>query len=54
MINKYYVSKTLRMANYLAKKYDCLKVQDDKYNPNYKIFLFEDSEELREYLKGYK
>lgn len=50
----YYVAKTLRMANYLAKKFDMLKVQTDKYNPNYKIFLFKDSLELREYLKGYK
>jgi hypothetical protein len=50
----YYVAKTLRMANFLAKKFDILKVQTDKYNPNYKIFLFEDSQELREYLHGYK
>ena len=46
-------SNTLRMTNYLAKKFDILKLGTDKYNPKYKVFLFEDSKELREYLKGY-
>jgi hypothetical protein len=50
----YYVAKTLRMANFLAKKFDILKVVDDRENPNYKVFLFEDTLALREYLRQYK
>lgn len=50
----YYVAKTLRMANFLAKKFDILKVVDDRENPNYKVFLFEDTLALREYLREYK
>ncbi|EES50027.1 hypothetical protein NE172_04845 [Clostridium botulinum] len=53
-INQYYIAKTLRMANYLAKKFNIIKVQTDKFNPNYKIFVFQDSLELRNYLEGYK
>lgn len=50
----YYVAKTMRMANFLAKKFDILKVVDDRENPNYKVFLFEDTLALREYLRQYK
>lgn len=50
----YYVAKTLRMANFLAKKFDILKVVDDRENPNYKVFLFEDTLALREWLREYK
>lgn len=48
-----YVAKTLRMANYIAKKFDILKLGTDENNPKYKVFLFEDSNELREYMNGY-
>lgn len=51
--NQLYVCKTLRMMNFLCKKYDCIKLADDKDNPKFKVFLFKDSDELREYLKGY-
>ncbi|MBY6835993.1 hypothetical protein [Clostridium botulinum] len=52
-MNKYYVAKTLRMMNFLAKKFDCVKVSDDLKNKSYKVFLFQDSDDLREYLKSY-
>jgi hypothetical protein len=51
--NQLYVCKTLRMMNHLCKKYDCLKISNDKDNPKFKVFLFKDSKELREYLKEY-
>ena len=41
------------MTNYLAKKFDILKLGTDRDNPRFKVFLFEDTPELREYLKGY-
>lgn len=50
----YYVAKTMRMANFLAKKFDMLKVKDDRNNPSFKVFLFEDTLALREYLRQYK
>lgn len=53
MDKKKYTSKTLRMTNYLAKKYDIIGVVPDRNNPRYCVFLFEDSNELREYLKEY-
>ena len=52
--NQLYICKTLRMMNFLCKKYDCIKMADDKDNPKFKVFLFEDSDELREYLSKYK
>ena len=53
MNKKIYTSKTLRMTNYLAKKYDIIGAVPDKNNPKFYVFLFKDSDELREYLKGY-
>ena len=50
----YYVAKTMRMANFLAKNFDMLKVVDDRENPSFKVFLFEDTLALREYLREYK
>lgn len=52
-INNFYIAKTLRMMNYLAKKFDCIKVQKDNNNENFSVFIFKDSLELREYLRGY-
>lgn len=52
--NNFYVAKTLRMMNFLAKKYDVIRVVDDFNNKNRKVFLFNDSDELRDYLKQYK
>lgn len=50
----YYVAKTMRLANFLAKKFDMLKVKDDRNNPSFKVFLFEDTLALREWLREYK
>lgn len=50
----YYIAKTLRMMNFLCKKYDVKRVIPDKDNSRYSVFLFEDSEELRDYLGEYK
>lgn len=52
-IDKKYVAPTLRIMNYLCKKFDCIKVQSDRNNPKFQVFIFEDSEELREYLSKY-
>lgn len=50
-----YVAKTIRLMNFLVRGgFDCTKVQRDKYNDNYVVFLFEDSTSLREYLGTYK
>ena len=50
-----YIAKTLRMMNYLVKGgFTCIKVQKDKFNEDYVVFLFEDSIKLREYLSSYK
>ena len=51
--NQLYICKTIRMMNYLCKRYDCIKMADDKDNPKFKVFLFEDSDEFREYLSKY-
>jgi hypothetical protein len=51
--NQLYICKTLRMMNYLCKKYDCIKMADDKDNLKFKVFLFEDTDEFREYLSKY-
>ena len=50
---KYYVCKTVRLLNYLSKKFDVIKVDRDRNNSSFCIFLFEDSQELRNYLSDY-
>jgi len=52
-IDKKYVAPTLRIMNYLAKKFDVVKVQPDRNNPKSQVFIFEDSQELRNYLAKY-
>lgn len=54
MKDNFYIAKTLRMMNFLAKRFDVIRVCDDSNNQNYKVFLFKDSEELRNYLQEYK
>jgi len=51
----YYVADTIKEMTFLVKK-DCIlkKVTDDRKNPRYKVFLFEDSPYLQECLKDYK
>lgn len=52
---KYYYIKTLRMMEYLTGLgYQVIKTIPDFNNPKYKVFLFEDTEELRGAMSGYK
>lgn len=51
--NGYYVCKTLRLMNYLCKKFNVKKIIRDKDNNKFVVFLFDDSKEFREYLSGY-
>lgn len=51
--NQLYICKTLRLMNYLCKRYDVIKMADDKDNTKYKVFLFKDSEKFRDYLSKY-
>lgn len=51
---KYYVCKTVRLLNYLSKKFDVVKVGRDKNNKDFIVFLFEDTIEFRNYLNKYK
>ena len=54
-IHKFYVVKSLRMTNYLAKLgFDIKNVEDNAYDRRYKIFLFEDSHELRRAMDNFK
>lgn len=50
---KYYVCKTVRLLNYLSKKFDVVKIDKDRNNSNFVIFLFEDTLEFREHLNKY-
>lgn len=53
MKKKMYTCKTLRLCNYLNKKYNILGAVPDKDNSRFVVFLFEDSDELRDYLSKY-
>lgn len=47
-IKKFYVVKSIKMMTYLIREgFDIFKVKDDDKNSHYKVFLFEDSENLR-------
>jgi ATP-dependent Clp protease adapter protein ClpS len=47
----YYVIRSLKMANFLVRAgFDILKVSDSEQDPNFKVFLFNDSKELRNYI----
>ena len=50
---KLYCCKTVRLLNYLSKKFNVVKVGRDKNNENYIVFLFEDTEEFRKHLNKY-
>lgn len=44
----YYVVKSLKLANFLVRQgFDILKVSDSEHNPEFKVFLFGDCQELR-------
>ena len=50
----YYVVKSLKMMHYLIRQgFDVQKVDDNKENPKWKVFLFSDSEELRQAMTVY-
>ena len=52
---KFYVAKTMRLASYLcANGFEVKKEQLDRNNPKYKVWLFEDSVQLRGCLLNYK
>lgn len=47
----YYVVKSLKLANFLVRAgFDIIKVSDSENNSNFKVFLFNDSKELRNYI----
>lgn len=51
---KVYVIKTIAMMNYLCDKgFKVLKVEDSRNNPEYKVFLFEDTQELHHCMDQY-
>ena len=53
--NEYYVIKSLSMMNYLVRNgFDVLKVGDNEFYPNLKVFLFADSLELRRCMESFR
>lgn len=51
----YYVCKTIDEMMYLVRNNQRVKkVSDDKFNIKYKVFLFDDTDELRLLLNNYK
>lgn len=52
---KYYVVKTMRQASWLINEgFEKIKEQEDRNNPKFNVFLFEDTIELRSALERYK
>jgi hypothetical protein len=50
---KVVVIKTLReMQRIVRLGFDLFKVEDDKNNPKYKVFLFRDNDELQKVLNN--
>lgn len=51
---RYYVAKTMRLASYLCSNgFKVIKEQQDRNNIKYKVWLFQDSVELRGCLMNY-
>ena len=51
---KYYVCKKMRLLTYLMSKgYMYIKIDKDKTNPNYSVWIFEDTPELRKEVSRY-
>lgn len=51
---KTYVCKKMRLMNYLSDKdFYPYRITRDKFNPKYYIWLYTDSEELREAIEDY-
>lgn len=50
-----YVVKTMRQASFLINEgFEKIKEQEDRNNPKFNVFLFEDTIELRSALERYK
>lgn len=51
---RYYVCRSMRLLTYLLKKgYIYIRVDKDRKNPKYHVWLFEDTPELREEIDRY-
>ena len=51
----FYVIRGIGMVNYLIRQgFDLIKAEDDKDKPEFKVFLFKNTPELREAMGGYK
>lgn len=49
-----YVVRSVALVNWLCQRgYTLLKAEDSKTNPLYKVFMFEDSEPLRQCVEDY-
>lgn len=50
-----YVIKTLNLASYLIDKgYKIRKIDTNRDNPNFKVFLFDDTKQIRKEVEKYK
>lgn len=50
----FYVVKSIKMMTYLIREgFNIYKVKDDDKNPHYKVFLFDDSQDLRKAMSEY-
>lgn len=51
---KYYVCRRIRLLTFLQEKgFQYIMMEKDKYNPNYNIWLFKDSQMLRDAIEEY-
>lgn len=51
---KFYVCRRIRLLNYLQQKgFNFIKTETDKMNPNYLVWIFFDSEKLRNTIEEY-
>ena len=51
---KYYVCTKMKLLTYLMKRgYMYIKIDKDRNNPRYTVWLFEDTPELREEVSRY-
>ena len=49
-----YIVKSLELANWLCNRgYRILKVEDSEKNPRFKVFLFEDTKQIRSSVSEY-
>lgn len=49
-----YIVRSLELANWLCNRgYKILKVEDSEKNPRFKVFLFEDTKQIRSSVSEY-